>query len=73
VLEHGAGDDLVDLLALQGEAGDQAVDGCGEHRLVGLGGVGAVRAGERDPVAAEDGRMAWGGHGYIISCTLDRG
>ena len=54
VLEHGAGDDLAGALALQPEAGDEPVERGGEHVLVGGLGVGAVRAGERDPVAAED-------------------
>ena len=55
VLEHGAGDDLTDALALEAEPGDQAVDGGGQHLLVGRRRVDGVRAGERDPVAAQDG------------------
>ena len=55
VLEHRAGDDLAEPLALEPEPGDQPVDGRGEHVLVGRVGVDAVGAGERDAVAAEDG------------------
>ena len=58
VLEHGAGDDLAEALTLEAEAGGQAVDGRGEHLLVGGAGVDGVRPGERDPVAAEDGDAA---------------
>ena len=55
VLEHRAGDDLAEPLALQAVAGDQAVDRGGQHVLVGRGRVDGVRARERDPVAADDG------------------
>ena len=55
VLEHGAGGDLAEALAGEPEALDQAVERRGQHVLVGGLRVGAVRAGERDPVAAEDG------------------
>ena len=55
VLEHGAGDELAEPLALQPEPVDQAVEGRGQHVLVGRGRVDGVGAGERDPVAAEDG------------------
>jgi hypothetical protein len=54
VLEHGAGHDLVDGLAGEPEAGDQAVERAGEHVLVGRLRVGAVGSGKRNPVAAED-------------------
>ena len=59
VLEDGAGDDLAHALALQAEAGHQAVERRGEHVLVGGLAVGAVGPGEGDPVAAEDRRRAW--------------
>ena len=55
VLEHRTGDDLTETLALEPEPGHQAVDGSGQHLLVGGRGVGGVGAGEGDPVAAEDG------------------
>jgi hypothetical protein len=54
VLEDGAGHDLADLLALQPEAGDQPVQGRGEHVLVRRPGVPGVRAGEGEAVAADD-------------------
>ena len=54
MLEHGAGDDLADALALEAEAPDETVDRGGEHVLVGGLGVRAIRAGEGDPVAADD-------------------
>ena len=55
VLEDGARGDLAEALALEAEAGDEAVERGGQHVLVGGLRVGAVRARERDPVAAEDG------------------
>ena len=61
VLEHRAGDDLADLLAGQPEPGDQAVEGGGEHVLVGRPGVRTAGAGERDPVAADHRGAAGGG------------
>ena len=63
VLEHRAADDGAELLARQVEAIDQPAQRGGEHVLVGGVGVGAVRACERNPVAAEDGdppaRCCW--------------
>ena len=58
VLEHRAADDRAEPLARQVEAVDQAAERGGEHVLVGGVGVRAVGAGERDPVAAEDGDRA---------------
>ncbi len=55
MLEHGTGGHLTEALVLQAEAGDQAVDGGGEHVLVGRARVLAVGPGERDAVAADDG------------------
>ena len=64
MLEDGAADDRVESLAVQPEAVHQTVQGGGEHVLVRRLCVGAVRAGERNPVAAEDGDLATtlGGH-----------
>jgi hypothetical protein len=59
VLEHGAGHDLAGALAGEPEARDEPVQRRGEHVLVGGVGVRAVRAGERDPVAPEDGDLLW--------------
>src|SRR5688572_21067914 len=53
-LEHGAGGDLAEPLPGEAEAGDEAVDGGGQHVLVRRLRVLAVAAGERDAVAAED-------------------
>ncbi|GAA2666457.1 hypothetical protein GCM10010428_19140 [Actinosynnema pretiosum subsp. pretiosum] len=55
MLEDRAADDLADALAREAEAGDQAVEGGGEHVLVRGSGVRAARSGERGAVAAEDG------------------
>ena len=55
VLEHGAGGDLAEPLALEVEALDQPVERDGQHVVVGGVRVGGVRARERDAVAAEDG------------------
>ncbi len=60
VLQHRTRDDLAEALALQPEAGDQAVDGRGEHLLVGDAGVDRVGPGERDAVAADHGDRASG-------------
>ena len=54
VLEHRAADDGAEALALEVEAVDEAAERGGEHVLVGRVGVGAVGAGEGNPVAAED-------------------
>ena len=62
VLEDGAGHHLADLLALQPQAGDEPVEGGGEHVLVGRPGIGGVGAGERDPVPADD-RCSTNGRG----------
>ena len=63
VLEHRAADHGAELLAGQIEAVDQPAQRGGEHVLVGGVGVRAVRARERDAVAAEDGdspaRVCW--------------
>src|SRR6266480_4058979 len=44
--------------ALQAEAGDQPVQCRREHVLVRGAGIGAVRPGERDPIAAQNGGAA---------------
>ena len=68
VLEHRAGDDLPDPLALEAEAGDQAVQRGGQHLLVGGVGVDGVGAGEGDAVAAQDGDpTGLRDHGPIIT------
>src|SRR6478735_3755452 len=61
VLEHRAGHDLAEPLAAQLEPVDEAVDGSGQHLLVGDAGVDGVGPGERDAVAADDGDRAGGG------------
>jgi hypothetical protein len=58
VLEHGSGDHLTEALPLQTEAGDEAVEGGGEHLLVGGRGIGRVGPGEGNPVATENGDAA---------------
>ena len=58
VLEHGAGGHLAHPLTRQAEPGDQALERGGQHVLVGGPRVGAVGAGERDAVAADDGGAA---------------
>ena len=58
VLEHGAAGDLAEPLALEAEAVDQAVEGGGEHVLVGGVRVDGVGAREGDAVAADDGDAA---------------
>ena len=63
VLEHGAGDRLAEALVLEREAGHEAVERGLEHVLVGGLGVGPVRAGEGDPVAAD--------HGGLADCGVD--
>ena len=55
VLEDGAGHDLPDPLAGQAVAGDQPLERRGQHLLVARAGIGAVGAGEGDPVATDDG------------------
>src|SRR5690606_34114760 len=47
-------DDHAEPLALQAEAADQAVQGSGEHVLVGGVGVRLVGTSERNPVTAND-------------------
>ena len=54
MLQHRTGDDLAGALALQAEAGDQPVEGGGEHVLVGRMRVGPVGTGKGDPIAPED-------------------
>ena len=71
VLEHGAGDDLAEALALQPEARDEPVERRGEHVLVGRVRVGAVGAGEGDPVAADDDGVARRWSWVINRCTHD--
>ena len=58
VLEHRAADDGAEPLARQVEPVDESAERGGEHVLVGRVGVGAVGAGEGDPVSAEDGYSA---------------
>ena len=70
VLEHGAGDDLAEPLALEAEAGDQAVERGGQHVLVGRVRVGAVGAGERDAVAADDGDPAGLGVHRVVGSSV---
>ena len=69
VLEHGAGDDGPEALALQVVAAGQPVDRRGEHVLVGGVRVLAVRAGEGDSVAADDGDLA-GACGHVCHSRL---
>jgi hypothetical protein len=57
VLEHGARGDLAETLALEAEAGHEAVDGRREHVLVRSLGIRGIRAGERDPISAHDHRL----------------
>src|SRR5690606_25136312 len=69
-LEHRAADDHAEPLALEVEAAHQAVQGGGEHVLIGRLRVGPVGASERDAVAAHDGdrtrglRCAGAGFGH---------
>ena len=72
VLEHRAGDDLAEPLALEAEAGDQPVERGGQHVLVGRVGVDAVGAGERDAVAAEDGDATGAAWSCSSSCRAVR-
>jgi hypothetical protein len=51
---HGAGDDLVQPLAGKVVLVDHALDGAGEHVLVGFVGIQRVGATERDAAAADD-------------------
>jgi hypothetical protein len=54
MLEHRAGHHLTQAQAVQAIALDQPFQRDGEHRLVAGRGVGAIGAGERDSVAAQD-------------------
>jgi hypothetical protein len=59
VLENRSGHELTHRARLvEAVALDQAVQGRGEHLLVGGGGVGAVGAGERNAHTADDGDAA---------------
>ena len=70
MLEHGAAGDLAEALALEAEAVDEAVEGGGEHVLVGGVRVDAVGAREGDPVAADDGDPAgFAVHGVVGSLS----
>src|SRR5262249_23023741 len=60
VFDHGARYDLAETLVLERESGDQAVEGSGQHVLVGGMCVRAVGSRERDAVATEDGGTASG-------------
>ena len=62
VLDDRARDDLSEAFPGEAVAGDEALDGRGEHVLVRGLRVGAELAGERGAVAAEDGGAAGGGH-----------
>ncbi len=63
VLQHGAGHDLAEPLALEVVAGDEPVERGGQHVLVGGMRVLRVRARERDAVAADHGDSpGTGGH-----------
>jgi hypothetical protein len=55
VLEHGAGDELTSTFAFESIPLHEAVEGRGQHVLVGHLRVDGVRASERDAVAADDG------------------
>ena len=62
VLDDGTGDDLSEPLPREPVAGDEALDGRGQHVLVRGLRVGAELAREGDAVATEDGGAAGGGH-----------
>ena len=66
VLEHGAGDELVDGLVREAEPRDQPVERGGEHVLVGRASEGTAGSRERDPIAAEDRDSPNGGHDYSL-------
>ena len=66
MLEDGAGGHLAQSGALQAEARDQPVQCGGEHVLVGGAGIGAVRPGERDPIAAQNGGVAKVSHWLVV-------
>jgi len=66
VLEDGAGGHLAQPGALQAEAGDQPVQCGGEHVLVGGARIWAVRPGERDPIAAQNGGAAKVSHWLVV-------
>ena len=54
MLEHGAGSDFAERLALEAKALGHGVESGGQHVLIGGPGVGAVLAGEGDAVPAQD-------------------
>jgi hypothetical protein len=58
VLEHSAGGDLADRLAVERELGDQRIQRGSQHVLVRGLGVRAVLAREGDPAAAQDSHPA---------------
>ncbi len=60
VLEHGTGSELADPLTVESVARDEAVNGRGEHFLVGGTGVDGVGARERNAVAADHGDASYG-------------
>ena len=65
VLEHRSADHCAQFLAVEVEAIDEPAQRRGEHVLVGGVCIGAIRACERNPVAAKDGYSAtrFVGHG----------
>ena len=56
-------------LAMQVEPVDQPLEGCGQHLLVGRGGVHGVGAGKRNAVAAENGHATDGGGVLCFGCS----
>ncbi|MNX98264.1 hypothetical protein D3C86_1306650 [compost metagenome] len=69
-LEHRPGDHFADALAVQVVTFDQAFEGGGEHHLVTGRGVGAVGAGEGNPVTADDRDAAQLGHEELLTKDL---
>jgi hypothetical protein len=61
MLDDGAGRDFAQAFAVQVVAVDQALQRERQHVLIRRGRVGGVRAGKRNPVAADDGDAAHGG------------
>ncbi len=70
MLQHGAGADEAQLLALQAVAGHEAVNGRGQHVLVRGVGVLLVGAGERNAVATEDGDLARRSVSHVLNHSM---
>jgi hypothetical protein len=68
VLHHGAAHYVAQALAMQVESVDQPLEGCGQHLLVGRGGVHGVGSGKRNAVAAENGDATDGGGVLSFGC-----